>query len=447
MRGIAFHHSGILPFLKEILEILFSKGYIKVLIATETFAVGINMPTKTVVFTALEKFTDGSLRPLRSAEYTQMAGRAGRRGKDVRGLVIYLPQRDPADFFEARQILTGRAAAFGSRMNFHYDFVLRTKDTRALIEMSYWWTLLQNEVQRSKSELSDAMATLEQKRSLLTAEDMEECQKKEELELRVASLHNAKKKVAQRELASWQAEHKESKWNPIFDRYKMMCEASQRVTSLEDAVQQLEEEQEVPLVRLRQRVLSEYEYVDSAFQLTPKGLLASEVNEGHPFLTTELFLRLEGKDASYSLTELLTILAIFLGDSPRDEALTISELSVKGSVREELQRIAHDARLGYERERVNGLPDDLPFWTLTTEWVEPVAAWVAGESLLPAVAAEFGLFEGNLQRALMKLMALVEEFRAIATLRADIGWLAVLEGAQMVVLRDVVVAESLYLRI
>ena len=447
MRGIAFHHSGLLPFLKEILEVLFSKGYIKVLMATETFAVGINMPTKTVVFTALEKFTDGSVRPLRSAEYTQMAGRAGRRGKDDRGLVIYLPQRDPADLFEVRQILTGRAASFGSRMNFHYDFVLRTKDTRALIEMSYWWTLLLKEVQRSKSEVSDAIATLQQKRSLLTAEDMEGCEKKEELELRVATLHNAKKKVAQRELLSWQAEHKESKWNPIFERYKAICEASRTVTSLQGAVEQLEQEQEVPQVRLRQRVLSEYEYVDSAFQVTPKGNLASEVNEGHPFLTTELFLRMEGKAAAWSLTELLTILAIFLGDSPNEEAVPISELSVKGSVRAELARIADDAHLGYERERAHGLPDDLAFWTLTTEWVEPVAAWVGGETLLPVVAAEFGIFEGNLQRALMKLMGLVEEFRAMATLRADIGWLGLLEGAQMVVLRDVVVAESLYLRI
>jgi superfamily II RNA helicase len=291
------------------------------------------------------------------------------------------------------------------------------------------------------------MASLERAQSLLTPEELGECQKKEELELRVGTLHNAKKKAAQRELALWQAEHKESKWNPIFERYKGVCEASRTVTSLDLAVQELEEEQEVPLVRLRQRVLSEYEYVDSAFQVTPKGLLASEVNEGHPFLTTELFLRLEGKAAAWSLTELLTILAIFLGDSPRDGAVPISQLSVKGSVREELGRIAHDASVGYQRERAHGLPDDLPFWTITTEWVEPVAAWVAGDSLLPAVAAEFEIFEGNLQRALMKLMGLVEEFRAMATLRADIGWLAVLEGAQMVVLRDVVVAESLYLRI
>ena len=57
-RGIAFHHSGIIPTLKEIIEILFGKGLIKTLFATETFAVGINMPTKTAVFVDLEKFDE-----------------------------------------------------------------------------------------------------------------------------------------------------------------------------------------------------------------------------------------------------------------------------------------------------------------------------------------------------------------------------------------------------
>ena len=83
-KGIAFHHSGVIPLLKEIVEILFTKGLIKLLYCTETFAVGINMPTKTVIFTGLSKFDDstGGMRLLRTDEYTQMAGRAGRRGKD-----------------------------------------------------------------------------------------------------------------------------------------------------------------------------------------------------------------------------------------------------------------------------------------------------------------------------------------------------------------------------
>ena len=88
--GIAVHHSGVLPLMKEVTEMLFEKGLIKLLLATETFAMGINMPTRTVVFDATEKFDGNCKRLLTTSEYIQMAGRAGRRGKDETGTVIIL---------------------------------------------------------------------------------------------------------------------------------------------------------------------------------------------------------------------------------------------------------------------------------------------------------------------------------------------------------------------
>jgi len=89
-RGIGIHHGGLLPILKEIVEILFSEGLIKCLFATETFAIGINMPAKTVVFTNTRKWDGKDFRWLTSGEYIQMSGRAGRRGKDDRGIVIQM---------------------------------------------------------------------------------------------------------------------------------------------------------------------------------------------------------------------------------------------------------------------------------------------------------------------------------------------------------------------
>lgn len=89
-KGIAFHHAGMLPKLKEIVEKLFAKGLIKVLYATETFAVGINMPAKTVCFNTIEKYDGIEFRYLNSKEYFQMAGRAGRRGIDKEGRSIVL---------------------------------------------------------------------------------------------------------------------------------------------------------------------------------------------------------------------------------------------------------------------------------------------------------------------------------------------------------------------
>lgn len=89
-RGIAVHHSGVIPVLREIVEIMFSRGYVKMLFATETFAVGVNMPTKTVLFTDIQKFAETQFRFIHPHEYTQMAGRAGRRGLDKVGHVFHL---------------------------------------------------------------------------------------------------------------------------------------------------------------------------------------------------------------------------------------------------------------------------------------------------------------------------------------------------------------------
>ena len=72
------------------IELLFDKGYVQMLFATETFAVGLNMPTKTVLFTSLKKFNGSQHRYLLPHEYTQQAGRAGRRGYDTVGHVIHL---------------------------------------------------------------------------------------------------------------------------------------------------------------------------------------------------------------------------------------------------------------------------------------------------------------------------------------------------------------------
>jgi ATP-dependent RNA helicase DOB1 len=89
-KGIGIHHSGMLPVLKETIEILFSEGLLKVLFATETFAMGLNMPARTVLFTSCRKWDGKENRWITSGEYIQMSGRAGRRGLDDKGIVILM---------------------------------------------------------------------------------------------------------------------------------------------------------------------------------------------------------------------------------------------------------------------------------------------------------------------------------------------------------------------
>ncbi|KAL1960230.1 hypothetical protein VTO42DRAFT_8773 [Malbranchea cinnamomea] len=122
-RGIGVHHSGLLPILKETIEILFQEGLIKVLFATETFSIGLNMPAKTVVFTNVRKFDGVSQRWITSSEFIQMAGRAGRRGLDDRGLVIMMidEQMDPA---VAKDIVRGEQDKLNSAFHLGYNMIL-----------------------------------------------------------------------------------------------------------------------------------------------------------------------------------------------------------------------------------------------------------------------------------------------------------------------------------
>ncbi|KAJ1461001.1 NUC185 domain-containing protein [Pelagophyceae sp. CCMP2097] len=122
-RGVGIHHGGLLPIVKEVVEILFQEGLIKVLFATETFAIGINMPAKTVVFTECRKFDGQDFRWLTSGEYIQMSGRAGRRGKDAKGIVIQIldEKMEPA---EAKRMLYGAADALNSSYHVTYNMLL-----------------------------------------------------------------------------------------------------------------------------------------------------------------------------------------------------------------------------------------------------------------------------------------------------------------------------------
>ncbi|PIN68580.1 hypothetical protein COV93_08960 [Candidatus Woesearchaeota archaeon CG11_big_fil_rev_8_21_14_0_20_43_8] len=126
-KGIGVHNAGVLPNLKEIVEVLFNDGLIKILYATETFAVGINMPAKTVCFNSLEKYDGISFRYLHSKEYFQMAGRAGRRGIDKEGNVIILIDKSHMDLNKVINLCGKDIEPIISQFRVSYNTVLNLK--------------------------------------------------------------------------------------------------------------------------------------------------------------------------------------------------------------------------------------------------------------------------------------------------------------------------------
>ena len=173
--------------------------------------------------------------------------------------------------------------------------------------------------------------------------------------------------------------------------------------------------------------------------LTPLGRLASEVNEGHPFLMVELYIHQTNTLSPLSAVELLTVLALFIGDKGSKPCISISKQV--DEVLDHLNRHIKKLIAMEERYKIYAKLE------LNTDWIEPIAEWLEGELSMAEVAAKYEIFEGSLQKALLKLGALLEEFQAMASISGNVNMLKLLEDARPLVLRDLILAESLYLRI
>lgn len=123
-RGIGVHHAGLLPIVKEVVEMLFCRGVIKVLFSTETFAMGVNAPARTVVFDTLRKFDGKEFRRLLPGEYIQMAGRAGRRGLDKIGTVVVMCRDEIPEESDLKHVMVGKATRLESQFRLTYTMIL-----------------------------------------------------------------------------------------------------------------------------------------------------------------------------------------------------------------------------------------------------------------------------------------------------------------------------------
>ncbi|MEW5314134.1 MAG: hypothetical protein WDW38_005654 [Sanguina aurantia] len=163
-RGIGVHHSGLLPILKELIEILFQEGLLKVLFATETFAMGLNMPARSVVFTALKKWDGENNRWMLSGEYIQMSGRAGRRGMDDRGICIMMIDQE-MDEATCKEMVQGKPSPLLSSFKLTYYTMLnmlrRVESTHQTMEFVIKNSFQQFQQDRSMPLIAAQLAVVE----------------------------------------------------------------------------------------------------------------------------------------------------------------------------------------------------------------------------------------------------------------------------------------------
>jgi superfamily II RNA helicase len=392
LKGIAYHHSGLLPVLKEIVEILFGRGLVRVLFATETFAVGINMPTKTVVFTSYRKYDDltNGLRMLRTDEYIQMAGRAGRRGKDTQGIVYYLPDHEAEEAFSVEQMMTGKQSTIVSQMDFGVDFILKSLQSGSLqwkdiLSSSYYYQqtrVLLNSLQRERASLVESMP-----------ESHPDCELRWNLEQMFKVTVNAARKDVQRNLEAWKNRHMGPTWDRLWKDHQSRVQIQSKLETVDAQIEHVSNVARP--VEVRMAALEDGGYIHEG-QLTILGKMAAEINEGDPLVMSRLFM--EKTLHSCSPNELIAKLAQFLE------------------------------------------PEPLFYWSdFMFEWMN--------EGDLGELCQRYEIDAGTAVRAILKLANIAEEWTILATMCTDLPMLETMKGVKEVLVRGIVVPDSLYLRL
>jgi superfamily II RNA helicase len=465
-RGIGFHHSGVLPILKEIVELLFGRGLIKVLFCTETFAVGLNMPARTVVFLDMKKPSgDGDgFRPFRADEYIQMAGRAGRRGKDTRGIVMYLPARQPVEPDELRSVFCGGLKPLQSRLQFHYDFVLKaifTTQTRAvaplwetLMNTSFWNAQRRTAAAAHESELTAKELAL--KAIAITPEQIREFEHRDKLQADVKMLSNAAKRKAAQELEQWTARHMTTAWRTATTQYttykRLEDECMKLRTQLNELTTMDHTLRLTPILNaleewgaLEPSTIPEHMRVPA---LSRFGILATEVNESNSLLVAKLYESQIVKDAPYD--QIVAVLAATIVDRESlDKTVHPYELPplIPTHVKQTLVKMDTWGQNGSCIDSKYGIESPEYFWSLSTMWVQIAYDWIVHKKSAAEIASTYGIYEGNLMRGIHKLSSIVNEWMSIASFTSDVDMLDKMKNVPELILRDIAVPESLYLRL
>lgn len=477
-RGIAYHHSGLIPVIKEIIELLFSRGLIKILFCTETFAVGLNMPTKTTLFAGFHKYDEqkDQLRILRTDEYLQMAGRAGRRGKDKEGWAIYLPEREPINISDMRKMMVGSCQIITSRIELGFDLILKTllsssvysqTSNSASIQISTDKKIMKDPIQilqnsylaRTQQKLYETnlveIAQLEKKiKDTGISSDVEnELIERARLETEFKQTTNALKKKAQSALESWKNRH-QGRWDQLWKSWGQVRIWKENIEQLYRECQELQNYKGILTKRLMWLEKEGYLTKDSICDdptLTTLGIAATEVNEACPFILPAFYVANPELRTEYikNPNMLICLLSCFLEKYWKGEDGIQPEPSViiRNS---KIPAIIKDGYFAMEKIALR-LKDVEGIQARTTElsgdWAELIWRWLEESGDLSVLCREYELFEGNFTRGIMKLGNILDEWLAIAILLGHTEQIEAVAGLRTTLQKDFVIQDSLYLHL
>jgi len=455
-KGIAIHHSGVMPILREIVELLFEKGYIKLLFATETFSVGLNMPIKTVIFTDVKKFDGSGMRMLHPHEFIQASGRAGRRGIDTIGNVIHLQNLyRNVELSELRNMMKGKPQTLISKFKISYELIINLVDIgetdytefckRSMIQSDINSEL--TNINKSKNIIINELNTLKDQINN-TRTPMEIINKYISNNKIKNEANNKKRKIIEREQKEIEDYNKFLKQDTIF--MQKYIDKEEQLNNIEKDYFNTSSYIEEKIQRIFNLLINEnfIEHENNLYTLTTKGTFASYIREVHCLTFSNIYKK--GLLTNLSSEQLISIFSCFTNISVSDDLISCYPSCNSTIVNETILKIK-EMNLKYYDFEVNNQLNTGVDYIIHYDLLEYIPRWCEStnisecKQMIQDLEYNKGIFLGEFVKAILKINNISSELEKIAEYMNDITFLHTLREIPEKTLKYVITNQSLYI--
>ena len=459
-KGVAIHHSGMIPILKEIVEILFAKGSIKLLFCTESVAIGLNLPVKTAIFTDVSKHDGHNMRMLHAHEYTQAAGRAGRLGFDTVGHVIHLNNLfRNVDSIGYKQMLKGTPQKLVSKFKISYNLLLNLIELdqqdftkfaqQSMIQLDITGEIKQyieqiNLVAKDLTKLDETISIL--KTPLPVIEEYLRCLED------ISGAVNKKKKELDKKISAFLDEYKfiDTEKNVVKKWREKQNELGQLQQCAEHTANYIQHNIDgvLDFLCIEQFIEENKEIKEGKdrkeYTLLETGKFAVNLREVHCLV----FANMMNDFSLLSSKQIIMVLSCFTNVSVSEDLKEFKPLSVDPIVQKMVEKMHDNYAYYFEKEPDFNTGSDYTFHydllNYIGEWATECNDEGSCKIFLQKLEREKDIFLGEFVKALLKITNIATELERIAELQNNVEFLSKLKEIPVMLLKYVVTNQSLY---
>lgn len=467
-KGVCFHHAGLPVIMKEVIEKLFKEGHIKVLFATETVAIGVNMPIRTLVLTSVEKNTTMGIQYLNTAEFKQICGRAGRRGLDSKGLITFLPLYTlPSAIRIRNELLFGSMPKIESRLELTYHSYLKLLQSDVMAENDFFSNSFLS-VQHSKMINGIEMEIIKIKKQIDEVKYNIDCHI-----LRNSIGANIVKDIEQyiktndivenmshgfgymglnkNQIKNQKRLESVIKSNKIL--YDLIIDHHKVVKLLEKNMTEKKTYSFYKDARFSQIIeyLIASGYLTSDGKPTTYGKMIACINECNPFILAEIF--------TGNILQIMTpkqivcIISVFtdkISKGNKDDK-SINNVNVDKDVKDAIIYIENRIKNYVDLEKKMNIYSKDGYWDLSYDYIELVQLWAdiditkEDHGIILEKLNEVDEYEGSFIKNMLKINNITENLMSLCNLTQEFDCLPILQEIEKLIIKGMVNADSLHL--